>query len=217
MLIESPSKFHLVSGSSCCESTNGRGFNERRRRSFWTIISTTNYFRRRGAATHAPDTTRRRRVRPSNKLLKLYICAVNRRRMHLTRGCPEPIYTWQWRSRSYYRAPARKKNKGSGGSGAASEIYGGAAPSGAGVSPSRSASRLPGSAMRARVGLHGEYWLPTGRTINRRSVDVARWEFTRSLSALDLRELSTFAFPASISLIASSHTGYDATVLTAVY
>lgn len=135
---------------------------------------------------------RRRLTRPSNtsptrsaieQAFKLYICAVNRRRMHFTRDRPEPIYTWRWRSRSYYRAPARKKNKGSGGaaSGAASEIYGGAAPPGAGVSPNRRGSRLPGSAMRARVGLHGEYWLPTGRTINRRSVDVARWEFTRSV------------------------------------
>lgn len=126
------------------------------------------------------------------------------------------IFTWRWRSRSYYSTPGGgwgKKDKGSSRAAniaASREIYGGAAPPGAGVCPRNGGSRLPGSAMRARVGLHGEYWLPTGRTINRRSVDVARWEpAVHPLSALDPREpgTSAFAFPASISLIAEPKPG----------
>lgn len=179
--------------------------NERRRQCFWTIISTTNYFRCGG--THAVQLTS-----PSNKLFKLYICAVNRQRMHFTRGRSEPIYTWRWRSRSYYRTVEKKTKEAAIGAGTASEIYGGAAPPGAVVSPNRARGFQEtrcgrGLACTANIDYPLVVLLIGGRLTSPGGSSPA-------LSALDPRELSTFAFPASISLIASSRT--DLIVVDAV-
>ncbi|CAB3249382.1 unnamed protein product [Arctia plantaginis] len=105
-----------------------------------------------------------------------------------------------------------KKTKEAAASGAASEIYGGAAPPGAVVSPNRArgfqeARCGRGLACTANIDYPLVVLLIGGRLTSPGGSSPA-------LSALDPRELSTFAFPASISLIASSRTGL--TVLSAV-
>lgn len=161
--IKQSRSFHFVDGSSCCEITRmGAGLTSAadrvsERLSPRLIIS--GGVRRR--LTRPSDTLPTRSViEQAFKIVQIHLRG--QQTAHAFHARPPGAHLYaipdvDARDLITARRREKKKRKEAAASGAASEIYGGAAPPGAEVSPNRRGSRLPGNAMRARVGLHGEY------------------------------------------------------------